>query len=157
MRALLLVAAATAVLSLSACKKAEEASVAVASGGAVQVDGDKTTIRTEEGTATFNGAAGQPLPANFPKDVFVPAGATVMSSADMAGSMMVVLEVPGSNADAFANVQLAMPGNGWKQTAAMETGPQKVLVFENGTHVAQYAFFDDGDGKGHLQVNYATK
>jgi hypothetical protein len=157
MRALLLVAATAAVLSLSACKKAEEATVAVASGGAVQVDGDKTTIQTEEGTATFNSAAGQPLPDDFPKDVFVPDGATVMSSANMAGSMMVVLAIPGTNADAFAQAQKAMPGNGWTQTAAMETGPQKVLVFENGTHVAQYAFFDDGSGKGQVQVNYATK
>ena len=157
MRALLIVAAATVVLSLSACKKAEEATVAAATGGAVQVDGDKTTVKTDQGTVTANSEAGQPVPANFPKDVFIPEGATVMQSVDVGGSLALTLASPGSSADQFAAVQKAMPGNGWSQTAAMESGPQKVLVFEKDQHVAQYAFYDDGSGNSHLQINYAGK
>ncbi|MGH8030488.1 MAG: hypothetical protein ACREO3_11200 [Arenimonas sp.] len=147
-----------ATLLLAACGKSpQEAAVAAATGGKVDQDGDKTTVQTDQGTITYNAAQDQALPANFPKDVFLPKDYTVRSSMDMNGALMVDLVTDGKPADVFAATGAAMPGMGWKQTAAMQQQGNSVLVFENDAQMVQYSFLDDEPGKAHLSVAITKK
>jgi hypothetical protein len=155
MRPIVLIAAT---LLLAACGKTpNEAAVAIASGGKVQQDGDKMTIKTDEGTATFNAQQGQPLPPTFPKEVFLPDDYEVRSSMDLNGALMVDLVAPGKPADIFAATAAAMPGMGWKQNASIQQAGTQALVFENDAQLVQYSFFDDEPGKAHLSVAVTKK
>jgi len=90
MRIPLLIAAA---LLLAACGKSpDEVAVSAMSGGKVDKDGDKLTVQTDQGAVTFNAAEGQPLPANFPKDVFLPKDYSVRSSMEQQGTSILVFE-----------------------------------------------------------------
>ena len=133
-------ALATFLLLLAACGK----------------DEDTTTITTDQGSVTVNTEAGQSLPAAFPKDVFLPDGYTVRSSMDLGGTIVVDLEAPGATADVFGQAGKAMPGQGWKQTAAVQATGQSLLVFENTGRTVQYSFMDDLPGKTHVAVQVIT-
>jgi hypothetical protein len=154
MRTPLLIAAA---LLLAACGKSpDEVAVSAVSGGKASKDGDKLTVQTEQGAVTFNAAAGQPLPASFPKDVFLPKGYEVRSSMDRNGAQLVDRLAPGKTADLFAATGAAMPGMGWKQSASMTQGGTSVLVFENEARMVQYSFNDE-EGKAHVSVSVTKK
>ena len=147
-----------AALLLAACgKSADEAVVAAATGGKVDKDGDKMTIQTEQGAVTFNAQEGQALPANFPKDVFLPKDYSVRNSVDMNGALMVDLLAPGNPADAFAAAGAAMPGMGWEQKASVQQAGTRFLVFENEAQLVQYSFLDDEPGKAHVSVSVTKK
>jgi hypothetical protein len=155
MRTPLLIAAA---LLLAACgKSADEVAVSAVSGGQVEKDGDKMTIQTEQGAVTFNAEEGQALPANFPKDVYLPKDYAVRSSMDMNGALMVDLVSPGKPADVFAAAGAAMPGMGWKQSASMQQAGTSILVFENDAQMVQYSVMDDEPGKAHVSVAVTKK
>jgi hypothetical protein len=154
MRIPLLIAAA---LLLAACGKSpDEVAVSAVTGGKATKDGDKLTVQTDQGAVTFNAQAGQPLPANFPKDVFLPKDYSVRNSVDMNGALMVDLLVPAKRADVFAATGAAMPGMGWKQSASMTQPDVSVLVFENEAQMVQYSFNDE-DGKAHVSVSVTKK
>jgi len=148
---------AVAVLLLAACGKAEDAAVGVASGGAVQKDGDKTTISTEQGDVVLNAEEGQSLPSRFPKDVYLPEDYVVRSSMDMQGALMVDLVAPGSTKDAFAAAGKWMPEQNWTQTAMIQQGGQSVLVFEKERQLVQYSFFEDEADQVHVTVQLTEK
>ena len=155
MRPIVLIAAT---LLLAACSKTpDEAAVAIATGGKVDKDGDKMTVQTDQGTVTFNAEKGQALPPTFPKDVFLPKDFEVRSSMDLNGALMVDLVAPGKPADIFTAAGAAMPGMGWKQTAAIQQQGTQALVFENEAQMVQYSFFDDEPGKAHLSVAVTKK
>lgn len=155
MRIPLLIAAA---LLLSACGKSpDEAAVSAMSGGKVDKDGDKLTVQTDQGAVTFNAAEGQPLPANFPKDVFLPKDYSVRSSMDMNGALLVDVLAPGTPAEVFAAAGAAMPGMGWKQSASMQQQGTRILVFENEAQMVQYSVMDDEPGKAHVSVAITKK
>lgn len=155
MRIPLMIAAA---LLLAACGKTpDEAAVSAVSGGKVEKDGDKMTVQTEQGAVTFNAAEGQPLPANFPKDIYLPKDYSVRSSMDMNGALMVDLLAPGAPADVFAAAGAAMPGMGWKQSASVQQEGTRILVFENEAQMVQYSVTDDEPGKAHVSVAITKK
>ena len=138
-------AALFAALLLAACGKSpEDAALSAATGADVESDGDKVTIKTEEGSLQINADAGQELPASFPKDVYLPSDYSVVSSMDMAGKAVILqLAAPGKASEANAAAGKAMPGLGWEQKMAMQQAGTYVLMFENSDRVAQYSFTDD--------------
>jgi hypothetical protein len=155
MRIPLLIAAA---LLLAACgKSADEVAVSAVSGGKVEKNGDKMTIQTEQGAVVFNAEEGQALPANFPKDVYLPKDYSVRSSMDMNGALMVDLLSPDKPADVFAAAGAAMPGMGWKQSASMQQEGTRILVFENEAQMVQYSVMDDEPGKAHVSLAITKK
>jgi hypothetical protein len=154
MRMPLLIAAA--VLLVACGKSPDEIAVSAVSGGKVAKDGDKVTVQTDQGTVTYNAEAGQPLPATFPKDVFLPKDYSVRTTYDMGGAQMVDLVAPGKASDAFAAAGAAMPGMGWKQTASMTQAGTSVLVFENDAQLVQYSFNDEAD-QAHVAVSLTKK
>ncbi|RYY75211.1 MAG: hypothetical protein EOO24_45815, partial [Comamonadaceae bacterium] len=92
-----LAVALTALIVAPGCKKAQDAAVETAieraTGTRVDVDkdGDTTTIKTEGGELRIaaSGDGGTvALPADFPKDVFLPDDNTLASAMDMGGMQM---------------------------------------------------------------------
>jgi hypothetical protein len=147
----------TAAVLLSACGKSpDEIAVSAVSGGKVAKDGDKVTVQTDQGTATYSAEAGQPLPATFPKGVFLPKDYSVRTSYEMGGALLVDLVAPGKASDAFAAAGAAMPGLGWKQSASMTQAGTSVLVFENDAQIVQYSFNDEADNT-HVAVAVTKK
>ena len=146
---------------LAACGKSpQEAAVSAASGGKVDMeqDGDKTTVKTDQGTMTFNGESGQALPAGFPKDVWLPDGYTVKTSADFGGATILDLQVGQAVAATAAAASAGMDEQNWKQTRSMEQNGQHVFMFEKEGRVATYSVRADEDGPGsRIAVQLAAK
>jgi hypothetical protein len=153
----LIAAALSVAVLLAACGKSpEDAALSAATGADVERDGDKVTIKTEEGQLDINAEAGQELPASFPKDVFLPSGYSVVSSMDMGGKAVILqLAAPGKASDANAAAGKAMPGMGWEQKMSMQQAGTYVLMFENSDRVAQYSFTDDADN-ANTQVSVSV-
>ena len=89
--------ALAALLVAPGCRKAQDAAVETAiesaTGAKVDVDkdGNEVTIKTEQGDlriATAEDGGSVAMPANFPKDVFLPADNTLASAMDMGGMQM---------------------------------------------------------------------
>ena len=153
MRTHLLIVAA---LLLAACGQSpDEVAVSAVSDGKVEKDGDKRTVQTEEGTVTYYTEASQALPANFPKDVFLPKDYSVRGWVEMVGALKVDFVVPGKSNDLYAATGAAMPGMGWKQTVASqhEGIPSSMLIFHKDARAVHYSFADYGSGKAIMSVN----
>ena len=124
MRLLLLSFAISA--CLGGCRKAADAAtetaIETASGNKVDVerDGDKVTYKTEEGEMTMQGGVDLPLPADFPKDVYLPKTYAVNSVMDMGGMRMVALMAPEPVHALFNAGAVTMNQHGWIQVTAMQ-------------------------------------
>jgi hypothetical protein len=82
---------ACAALGIAGCQKAAdtttEAAISRASGDQVEVDrdGGQVRIKTADGELTMQAGDALPLPADFPKDVYLPGRYEVYSVMDMGG------------------------------------------------------------------------
>jgi hypothetical protein len=160
MRVLLL--AGLAVLTLAACGKSPgerlaEKALSAATGQDVEVskDGAEVTFKTEKGDMKIAGGDGATLPADFPKDIYLPSGYKVESSMQMPGAVVVSLAAPGQVSALFAEASKQMQAEGWKQTMAMQqSGETQMLAFEKQDRSAMVSFDADGDAgvKVSLQV-----
>jgi hypothetical protein len=101
----------------------------------------------------YNDEAGQALPANFPKDVFLPKDYSVRSSVELHGALAVELVAPVVLADVLAAARAVMPGMGWRETAFMQQDEITILIFQNDAQAVQYSFEDDESGKAYMSVN----
>lgn len=144
----LLSALACAVLALSGCQKAAdaatEAAIERASGGKVEVDrdGDRVSFKTDQGER-LDMQAGEslPLPADFPKDVWLPGRYDVNSVMDMAGVQVVSVRTQGKVAGLHADARAAMAEAGWKQTMSMQhSADNAMLSFEKDKRAAVLSF-----------------
>lgn len=150
----LLPAVTAVVLVLSGCQKAAdaatEAAIERASGQKMEVDrdGDRVSIRTEDGEVTLEAGEALPLPADFPKDVYLPGRYDVDSVMDMGGMRVVNLTTRGKVSAVFAEAQQAMARAGWKQTMSMQhSADNAVLSFEKDARAAVLSF-NRGEGDG---------
>ena len=143
---------------LAACgKNAQEAAVSAATGGkaSMQQDGDKTTITTAEGQVSVSTQAGQPLPAEFPKDIWLPEGYSIQTAANFGGAQILDMVVPGELAANAESASGAMQGQGWKQSMSMAQDDTHVLMFEKDGRTANLTFTKNPDGAGsrmHVQT-----
>lgn len=135
MRILLLSFAIT--VCLGGCQKTADAATEVAieaAGGHkvdVERDGDKVTFKTEEAEMTTQAGVNLPLPADFPKDIYLPKSYTVNTVMDMGGIRMVALMTPEPVTTLFNAASEAMPQQGWKQVSAMQhAGGNAMLAFK---------------------------
>ena len=153
MRLLLLSFAISA--ALGGCRKAADAAtetaIETASGHKVDVerDGNKVTYRTEEGEMTMEGGVDLPLPADFPKDIYLPKTYAVNSVMDMGGMRMVALMAPEPVPALFNSASEAMKQQGWKQVTAMQhaTG-NAMLAFEKEQRHVSLSFNSNRQGVG---------
>lgn len=140
------------VLLPTGCQKAAdrmtEDAIERASDGQVKIerDGDKVVLKTADGQVTMQGGDALPLPAAFPKDVYLPGDYAVNSVMDLEGVSMVSLRAPGKVPGLFADARESMVAQGWKETMAMQHSVESaMLAFEKEQRAATLSFSDDGD------------
>ena len=98
--------------------------------GHVDLSNNKITVQTQQGTATYAAGKGVKVPDNFPNDVFVYDGATVLSSVMVPQGCNLVLETAAEAttvAEAYKNKMFAA---GWKSQMEMNQGEQIMNVFQ---------------------------
>jgi hypothetical protein len=143
---------ACAAFSIAGCQKAAdaatEAAIARASGEKVEVDrdGGHVRIKTADGELNMQSGDALPLPADFPRDVYLPGRYDVNSVMDMGGMQVISVSTRGKVADVFAEAQEAMADAGWKQTMSMQhSADNAMLSFEKDARAAVLSF-NKGEG-----------
>ena len=126
-------------LALAGCKKAGEkvAEKAIEAGLAkegvnakIDASGQKVTIQSKDGTAVYSGGKSAAVPENFPKDVYVYDGASVMASIAVPDGFNLVLET-GDNADkVLGTIKSKMIGFGWKEEMTMNQGNSAMVGYK---------------------------
>jgi hypothetical protein len=165
MNARTLLAAALATALLAACGQAQEAASETAAEKAIeastgqkvdidQKDGQRTvTMETEQGTLTASAGENVTLPADFPKDVQLPADAIVVSAMSMGPAMTVALKSKQALAATYEAFRKAQGEAGWKETMSMQSGDGAVLGFEkDGKLVMAHMASDEGGSTVSITV-----
>lgn len=140
-------------LSLAGCQKAADAAAEVAieraSGQQVRLDRDGNRMRISSGNGedevSIMTGEGIALPADFPEDLYLPAGYDVSSVMDIGGARLLNLECPGAVAPTFEAARTMMQARGWSQTLAMQQADSAMLGFTHGAREATYTFTRHGD------------
>lgn len=141
-----------ATLATTGCQRAAdaatEAAIERASGERVELDrdGGRMRVRTDEGEMTIATGEGLALPADFPRDLFLPEGYSVNSVMDINGARLVNLVVDGRLDATFDAARAAMEDKGWSQTLAMQQADGAMLGFSRDGREAAYTFTPGGDG-----------
>lgn len=155
-----LLLAAALVLPLGACRQAgeatAEAAIAAASGRKVDIqrDGDRTVIKAGEGEISMSAGEALPLPADFPKDVYLPKAYTVNSVMDMSGMRVVSVMSPGKVSGLFNDARTAMQDAGWKQNMAMQqSADNAMLSFEKAQRNAVLSFNRAQSGRDGVVIS----
>ncbi len=147
-----LVLCACLILSLAACQKAADAAAETAIERAssqkvdVDRDGDRMRIKTADGELNMQSGKALPLPADFPKDVYLPGRYAVNSVMDMGGTQMISVATNGEVSGLFTDAQRAMGQKDWKQAMSMQhSADSAMLSFEKGERAAVLSF-NKGEG-----------
>jgi len=144
---------ALVVLGAAGCGKSPgerlgEAAVSAATGHKVAVDkdGDKVTFKTEQGDMQVASGASATLPADFPKDVYLPARYTIESVMQMPNAQVLALDTTGDIAAMFADANRQMQSQGWRQTMSMQQNAStQMLAFEKDQRSAMLTFNAEGN------------
>ena len=151
--------ALTALLVAPGCKKAQDAAVESAieraTGAKVEKDGDTMTIKTEQGevkVATAEDGGTVAMPADFPKDVYLPADNKLASAMDMAGMQMLNMTTPQDLAKVSADIEKSMQGQGWKREMAMQAGDGSTLMYSKDKRQVVYQMLKADEGGTQLAI-----
>lgn len=137
-----------AALCVAGCGKSPgerlaEAAIEASTGQKVDVDedGGKVSFKTDKGEMKISGGDDATLPADFPKDVYLPDDYKVASTMELPGAMIVSLETQGGVAALAGDASKHMLAQGWKQTMAMQNdGDNQMFVFEKAQRSATVTF-----------------
>ena len=151
--------ALTALLVAPGCKKAQDAAVETAieraTGAKVEKDGDTMTIKTKQGevkVATAEDGGTVAMPADFPKDVYLPADNKLASAMDMAGMQMLNMTTPQDLAKVSADIEKSMQGQGWKREMAMQAGDGSTLMYSKDKRQVVYQMLKADEGGTQLAI-----
>ena len=151
--------ALTTLLVAPGCKKAQDAAVETAieraTGARVEKDGDTMTIKTEQGevkVATAEDGGTVAMPADFPKDVYLPADNKLASAMDMAGMQMLNMTTPQELAAVSADIEKSMQGQGWKREMAMQAGGGSTLMYSKDKRQVVYQMLKADEGGTQLAI-----
>lgn len=151
--------ALTTLLIAPGCKKAQDAAVETAieraTGAKVEKDGDTMTIKTEQGevkVATAEDGGTVAMPADFPKDVYLPADNKLASAMDMAGMQMLNMTTPQELAGVSADIEKSMQGQGWKREMAMQAGDGSTLMYSKDKRQVVYQMLKADEGGTQLAI-----
>ncbi len=136
-----------AIIALPGCRKSQESmadtAIERASGGKVKVsrEGDRMTIKTEQGEMAVQNGEALPLPRDFPDDVYLPKGYRINSVMDMGDAQVLSLQASGKVSALFDTAREAMDKQGWKQTMSMQNSTETaMLAYEKGGRAAVLSF-----------------
>jgi len=132
-------------LMLAGCKKAGEkaAEKAIEAGMAkegmnadVDVSGEKITIKSNDGTSVVTSGKGAALPENFPKDVYVYEGATIIAAISVPDGFNLVMESSDSADKVLGTIKGKMTGFGWKEETMIKQGENSMVGYKKGERTA---------------------
>ena len=122
----------------------------------VKLDGESMVVEGPDGTTTFRAGGAVDMPKDFPADVHVPAGASVVSSMSYAGGHNLALASSAAKADVVAQYAAEMPGKGWAQQSSMDTGDMAMLVFAKDNRTAN-VIVQSENGATTINLTIATE
>ena len=133
----ILISAISLSLVLAACgKKPEDAAVEAAikastgQDATVEHTGDGTTmtVNTGQGQMKIQSGNGLTLPADFPGDVYLPAGYQIENVMQMGPVNSVVLSVSGQAQGLAQEIAAKMQAGGWKTALSMQSANQGAML-----------------------------
>ena len=141
-------------LMLAGCKKVGEkaAEKAIEAGMAkegvkadVDTSGGKITIKSKDGTSTVSTGKGAVVPENFPKDVYVYEGATILAAISVPDGFNVNMETSDSADKVLGTIKSKMTGFGWKEETTVNHGKNSMVGYKKGERTAMVNV--NGDNK----------
>ncbi len=129
-------------------EKALEKMIEAQTGGKASVDlsQGRMTVKTDDGELTAATGAAAKIPEDFPKDVFVPADASVRMVSRMPNTMMVWMAVRPSPAQVCQRIGTEMATRGWEKEMSMETDESQSLGFKKQDRRVLYTATRDEEG-----------
>ena len=159
-RCVLALAISALVLTLPACKKAQDAAVNAAiehaTGAKVERNGNEVTVKTDQGelhVASAENGGSVALPASFPKDVQLPAQYKVNTVMETGGAQIVSLNTQDAMGTLFNSLSSGMEGKGWKRELATQTSDGGALSFSKDNHNVAYYLARNENGSTDLNIN----
>ena len=138
-RAVYFVIAITVVscLALGGCKKAAEKMIEskmAKDGVNAKVDSSngKMTVQTQDGTTVIASGKDTKVPENFPKDIYLYEGATIIGSVSVPNGFSLSMETGDSADKVLGTIKSKMTGLGWKQEMNMNQGKTSIVSYKKG-------------------------
>ncbi|OGV65015.1 MAG: hypothetical protein A2283_20425 [Lentisphaerae bacterium RIFOXYA12_FULL_48_11] len=122
----------------------------------VNVSGDKMTVKSDDGNAVFTTGSSAKLPDNFPKDVYVPAGANIATAMTVPEGFSVALQTKESAEKIVTACKAKMVENGWKEEAAYTAAQQTVIAFKKDNRTASVMIMG-ADGATQINLTVVTE
>jgi hypothetical protein len=116
----------------------------------------KLTIKTKEGTATYAGGQGTKIPDTFPKDVYVPEGATVMAAVTVPQGCTLSLTSKTAQEQVIADYKSKMSASSWKEVMSMNQGEQSMLTYQKKERTA-HIILSRADGQTQISLTVASE
>ena len=122
----------------------------------VQLNGDEMTITSDDGKTTFRAGGAGKMPADFPADVYLVAGADVVSSISSPDGLNLTLKTASSKADVVAKYTEEMKAQGWTTKTTMDMGETAMLSFAKDDRMASVIVTVE-DGSTSINLTVATE
>ena len=122
----------------------------------VKMDGDSLVVEGPDGVQTFRAGGAGDMPKDFPADVYVMSGASVVSSISTPGGVNLTLKSAGAKADVVARYAAEMKAQGWTTETTMDMGEMAMLSFAKGDRRAS-VIVQAENGATDINLTVGTK
>lgn len=122
----------------------------------IKMSGDALTIEGPDGTTTFRSGGAGKMPEDFPADVYVVAGASVVSSLSHSGGFNLALTSPAAPKDVVAQFAAGMKDKGWAAKSTLDMADLAMLSFAKGNRTANVVVQSEG-GATSINLTVATE
>ena len=122
----------------------------------VKMNNEEMTITGEDGQTTFRATGAGKMPADFPADVYVPAGASVVSSLTTPAGINLALQTAAAAKDVAEKYAAEMKSQGWTSQSSMDMGDMTMLAFAKDNRTAN-VIVQFVDGATSINLTVATK
>ena len=102
----------------------------------VKMDGDSLVVEGPDGVQTFRAGGAGEMPKDFPADVYVLSGASVVSSISTPGGANLSLKSGAPKAVVVAQYAAEMKDKGWTTESTMDMGETAMLSFAKDNRTA---------------------
>lgn len=122
----------------------------------VKMSGDSLVVEGPDGVETFRAGGAGEMPAEFPADVYVHSGASVVSSIRSPAGINLALKCSDAAKTVVAAYAAEMKAKGWAQQSSMDTGDMAMLVFAKDNRTAS-VIVQAESGITAINLTVATK
>ena len=117
----------------------------------INVSSDKVTVNSTDGTATYAAGGSAKVPDNFPKDIYVYSGASVLSTMTLPEGQNLQLQTRDSSEKVMKAYKEKMNANGWKEETTYTTDQQSVVSYKKDNRTANIIVVA-ADGNTHINL-----